>query len=153
VDDIADAILKDIIKPKWSDKKKAVAIYDYTRNHITYTGYSDKSDWEAEAIRGVRYGVGDCFTYYSVARALLTRAGLPNITVTRYRGEGHHWWSMVYVEGGFYHYDCGPRHWGGRFCLLTDAQLTKYSKEHENVYIWDYAHKPKTPTKKLFDVY
>lgn len=150
---IADEVLQDIIEDSWSDIKKARAIYNYTREHISYVGYSNKTNWEKEAVNGIRYGKGDCFTYYAVARILLTRAGIPNLEVTRVRGEGHHWWSMVYVKGGWYHYDCGPRRDGGRFCLLTDAQLKKYSKEHKNVYIWDYKGKPKTPKKQLSTVY
>lgn len=153
VDEIAEEVLSDIIKDKWSVKKKATAIYDYTREHISYVGVSNKKSWEKEAINGIRYGKGDCFTYYAVARALLTRAGIPNIEVTRYRGKGHHWWNMVYVEGGWYHYDCGPRTGGGRFCLLTDAQLTQYSKTHGNKYIWNYKKIPKSSKKKLSTVF
>ena len=63
--------------------------------------------------------------YYCVSRALLTRAGIPNIEVTRVQGYGHHWWNMAYVNGGFYHFDTCPRKAGGRFCLVTDAQLKK----------------------------
>lgn len=153
VDEIAEEVLSDIIKDKWSVKKKATAIYNYTRGHISYVGTSNKKSWEKEAVNGIRYGKGDCFTYYSVARALLTRAGIPNIEVTRYRGEGHHWWNMIYVEGGWYHYDCGPRNGGGRFCMLTDAQLKQYSKTHGNKYIWNYKKIPKTPKKKLSRIF
>lgn len=153
VDEIAEEVLSDIIKDKWSVKKKAIAIYNYTRGHISYVGTSNKKSWEKEAVNGIRYGKGDCFTYYSVARALLTRAGIPNIEVTRYRGEGHHWWNMIYVEGGWYHYDCGPRNGGGRFCMLTDAQLKQYSKTHGNKYIWNYKKIPKTPKKKLSTIF
>lgn len=153
VDKYAEIILKTIIKKSWSDKRKYQAIYNYTRKHISYIGYSDKSDWEQGAIGGIKKGAGDCYTYYALARALLTRAGLPNIEVTRVRGEGHHWWNMVYLNGGWYHYDCGPRRGGGKFCLLTDQQLKAYSASHGNIYIWDYAGKPKTPKKKISNVY
>lgn len=152
-DEIADEVLSDIVKKNWSVKKKAIAIYNYTRRHISYVGTSNKSNWEREAVNGIRYGRGDCFTYYAVARLLLTRAGIPNIEVTRYRGRGHHWWNMVYVEGGWYHYDCGPRVGGGRFCLLTDSQLTQYSQTHGNKYIWNYKKIPKSPKKKLSKVF
>lgn len=153
VDKYASEILSKIIKKDWSVYQKATAIYDYTRHHISYVGYSQKGDWENGAIQGIRYGRGDCFTYYAVARALLTRAGIPNILVKRYRGAGNHWWNMVYVNGGWYHYDCGPRPGGGRFCMLTDEQLTAYSKTHGNKYIWNYDAVPKSPTKKLTSVF
>jgi hypothetical protein len=149
LDSMADSILSKITRSSWSDTKKARAIYNYTRGHIAYTGYSDKSSWEREAINGIRYGKGDCFTYYAVARALLTRAGIPNIQVTRVKGHGHHWWNMVYVQGGFYHFDCTPRTAGGKFCLLTDSQLSAYSRGHGNSHIWAYSKKPKSATKQL----
>lgn len=153
VDRYASEILSRITKPGWSVYQKATAIYNYTRHHISYVGYSKKGNWENGAITGIRYGRGDCFTYYAVARALLTRAGIPNILVKRYRGAGRHWWNMVYVNGGWYHYDCGPRPGGGRFCMLTDEQLTAYSKTHGNKYIWNYDAVPKSPKKKLTSVF
>ena len=153
LDSYCDTVLSKIIKSSWSDTKKARAIYNYTRGHISYTGVSDKSSWEREAVNGIRYGRGDCFTYYSVARALLTRAGIPNIKVTRVKGEGHHWWNMVYVQGAFYHYDACPRREGGRFCLVTDAQLKKYSSRYGNSHIWAYDKKPKSGTKILSSIF
>lgn len=151
-DQMADSVLKSITKSSWSNEKKARAIYNYTRGHIAYTGYSDKSSWEREAINGMRSGSGDCFTYYAVARILLTRAGIPNICVRRVRGHGNHWWNMVYVRDGFYHFDTCPRLSGGRFCLVTDSQLTAYSNGNGNSHIWDYKHIPKSAAKKISSV-
>lgn len=153
VDQIADQVLSRIIRKDWSPQKKATAIYNYTRRHIVYVGTSNKNSWEQEAIHGIRYGRGDCFTYYAVARELLTRAGIPNIEVTRHRGAGHHWWNMVYTGKGWYHFDCGPRIGGGRFCLLTDAQLTNYSRSHGNKYIWNYAKIPKSAKQTLTRIF
>lgn len=153
LDSMASTLLKRLTKESWSDTQKAKAIYNYTRGHISYTGYSDKSSWEKEAVNGIRYGKGDCFTYYAVARALLTRAGIPNIEVTRVQGHGHHWWSMAYVQGAFYHFDTCPRTQGGRFCLVTDAQLKEYSSHHGNSHIWAYDKKPKSGTKVLTSIY
>lgn len=93
---MADTVLGRIIK-KTGRIGKSDCYYNYTRGHIAYTGNSNKSSWEKEASNGLRYGRGDCFTYYCVSRALLTRAGIPNIEVTRVQGYGHHWWNMAYV--------------------------------------------------------
>lgn len=149
----ADDVLRDIIKPSWSDTKKAKAIYSYIRGNLFYTGSSDKSDWEKEARRGLINGYGDCFTYYAVARALLTRAGIPNIEVTRVKGHGRHWWNMAYVQGGFYHFDACPRRRGGKFCLVTDSQLKAYSRSYGNSHIWDYDKKPKSAKKKISSIF
>lgn len=153
VDQIADQVLSRIIRKDWSLQKKSTAIYNYTRRHIAYVGTSNKGSWEREAVNGIRYGRGDCYTYYAVARELLTRAGIPNIEVTRHRGAGHHWWNMVYTGKGWYHFDCGPRIGGGRFCLLTDAQLTNYSRTHGNKYIWNYRKIPKSPEQTLTRIF
>ena len=154
LDQMADTVLGRIIKKDWSDRKKATAIYNYTRGHIAYTGNSNKSSWEKEASNGLRYGRGDCFTYYCVSRALLTRAGIPNIEVTRVQGYGHHWWNMAYVNGGFYHFDTCPRKAGGRFCLVTDAQLKNYSATvGKRSHIWAYSQKPKSPEKVLSSIF
>ena len=153
LDTYCDKILSRIIKPSWSDTKKVNAIYRYTRNLISYTGHSDKSNWEKAAVDGFNCGLGDCFTYYAVARALLTRAGIPNIEVTRVAGYGHHWWNMVYVQGGFYHFDACPRRGGGNFCMVTDRQLKAYSSRHGNSHIWAYKKKPKSGTKVLSRIF
>ena len=153
LDTYCDKILSRIIKPSWSDTKKVKAIYRYTRNHISYTGHSNKSSWEKAADDGINCGLGDCFTYYAVARALLTRAGIPNIEVTRVAGYGHHWWNMVYVQGGFYHFDACPRRGGGNFCMVTDRQLKAYSSSHGNSHIWAYKKKPKSGTKILSRIF
>ena len=153
MDRLADGILSRIVQKNWSKFKKATAIYDYTRRVISYVNTSDKSDWEKEAVNAMTIGVGDCFTYYSLARALLTRVGIPNIEVTRYRGEGHHWWNMVYVRGGWYHYDCFPRMAGDRYCMITDAQLKEYSRTHGNKYIWNYKALPKSAKKIITQIH
>ena len=153
MDRLADGILSRIVQKNWSKFKKATAIYDYTRRVISYVNTSDKSDWQKEAVKAMTLGIGDCFTYYSLARALLTRAGIPNIEVTRYRGEGHHWWNMVYVRGGWYHYDCFPRMAGDRYCMITDAQLKEYSRTHGNKYIWNYKALPKSAKKIITQIH
>lgn len=156
LDEMADKILKQITKPGWSNTKKAKAIYNYARENITYVGYSDKTNWEKEAMNGIRLGKGDCFTYYSVARILLTRSGIPNIEVRRVkpdnRGHTRHWWNMVYVQGDYYHYDASPRSVGGTFCLITDEQMKEYSRTHGNSHIWAYHKIPVSGTKHLSDV-
>ena len=149
-DKLADEVLDAIVKKSWTDQRKVTAIYEYAHGHIAYTGTSDKSSWEKEAARGIRNGRGDCFTYYSVVRLLLTRCGIPNLEVKRVQGHGRHWWNMAYVGTGFYHVDACPRRSGGKLCLLTDAQLKSYSANRgNNSHIWDYAGKPKSATKVI----
>lgn len=154
VDEMADSVLREITQKNWSDEKKAVAIHNYTRRHIVYNGVEGSPSWEKEAQNGFWTGRGNCYTFYSVARILLTRAGIPNIEVTRVKGVGEHTWNMAYVDGGWYHIDCNPRKTGGRFCLLTDAQLKDYSSRYgHNSHIWAYDKKPKSGTKVKYPVF
>ena len=49
--------------------------------------------------------------------------------------------------------DC-PRKAGGRFCLLTDAQLKNYSATvGKRSHIWAYSQKPKSPEKVLSSIF
>lgn len=125
---IADIILKAKIK-SGSDVEKLRRIYQYVQGNCSYTGSGSHTDWRATAAKGIRNHSGDCFTYYAVAKLLITRSGIPHIMVRRYpERPGHnHWWNLVYVQGGWYHFDTTPRSRKGYFCLQTDEQLHMYS--------------------------
>lgn len=153
VDNMADQILSKIIKDSWSDVEKAEAIYKYVRKNYSYVDHSDKSSWTKSAEYGLRYQSGDCFTYYAAARILLTRAGIPNIMIKKVDGySSGHWWNLVYVKGGWYHYDTTPRKNQAYFCLLTDSQLLSYSKKNGNCHDFNsdlYPARGKKQIKKL----
>lgn len=151
LDRYASKVLKSITRKNWSAKRKATAIGNYSNSHIRYSGHHRSYNWESEAIAALRSRNGDCFTYYSLTRALLTRAGIPNIKVKLVHvGRRHHFWNMAYVRGGFYHLDSCPRRPRKKFILLTDAQLRYYATHVErNSHVWDYAHIPKTPKNAI----
>lgn len=149
LEDTCDSLLKKITKKDWSQVQKARAIYKYVRSHISYSDREKHVNWRNEAINAVMFQAGDCFTYYSLSRALLTRAGIPNIMIRRYPHVDNydHFWNLVYIKGGWYHFDTTPRRRGGNFCLVTDSQLTGYDsgtmfRFKKNTY-------PKRATKKL----
>lgn len=125
---IADIILSTSIK-SGSDVQKLRSIYQYVKGHCSYVGSGSHTNWRATAVKGIRNHSGDCFTYYSISKLLITRAGIPHIMVRRYpsRAGSDHWWNLVYVKGGWYHFDTTPRSRKGYFCLQTDAQLHMYS--------------------------
>ncbi|MCR4717385.1 MAG: hypothetical protein K5656_09395 [Lachnospiraceae bacterium] len=145
----ADAVLSAITSPGWSDDKKLRAIYSYVHSHCTYTGYGPHADYRNTGLKGIQNGRGDCFTFYSVSRLLITRSGIPNLEVRRSPAHaGHnHWWNLVYVNGGWYHFDATPRARPGYFCLQTDAQLRIYSTD----YTFSFNKKlyPKRATKRI----
>lgn len=146
---IADLILSSITKSSWSDEKKLRKIYTYVKGHCSYTGDGSHSNWRMAALKGIKSGNGDCFTFYAMSRLLITRAGISNIMVRRYpsRKGYDHWWNLVYVKGGWYHFDTTPRRRGGKFCLVTDAQLRLYSSG--STFRFKESLYPKRATKKI----
>lgn len=145
---VADEVLKSIIKKSWSDEKKARKIYAYVKKRCSYVGSSKHVNWRTAGLRGIRYQSGDCYTYYSVCRLLLTRAGIPNIMIKRYPVyNARHFWNLAYVSGGWYHFDTTPRTRKGKFCLVTDAQLRGYSRG--NTFSFNKKLYPKRATKRI----
>ena len=111
---------------------------------MAYVDSNDHASWERSSLYAIRYNSGNCFCYYALSRLLLTRCGIPNQPVPRYRGHGHHWWNFVYIKGSWYHFDTTPRRRNGYFCLWTDARLTAYSNRAGNSHIWNRKWVPKS---------
>ena len=102
---LAQGVLKEIIKDDMVRAEQLKAVFDYVRDHVHYVGDSDKTDWRKEAVRGFRTGRGDCFTFYSVTRALLDELGIEYMSVTRLGGATRHYWTIVNLGTGWYHFD------------------------------------------------
>ena len=149
LEDYCDSILKKITKNDWSQLKKARAIYKYVRSHISYSDRDKHVNWKKEALEVIMFQAGDCFSYYSLARALLTRVGIPNIMIRRYPHVNNydHFWNLVFIKGGWYHFDTTPRRRGGNFCLVTDSQLTGY--DSGSMFKFNKKIYPKRATKKI----
>jgi len=147
--ELAAQVLDSITNSSMTKKEIALAIYEWCNTRITYTNSSDKSDWVAEAVNGLRIRAGDCFTYFSVAKALLTQTDIPNIDVLKSdTSHSSHFWSLVDVGEGWYHFDTTPRKGeGDYFFLVTDEQLETYSQSHSNSHIFDHSLYPATPTQ------
>ena len=147
--ELAAQVLDSITNSSMTKKEIALAIYEWCNTRITYTNSSDKSDWVAEAVNGLRIRAGDCFTYFSVAKALLTQTDIPNIDVLKSdTSHSSHFWSLVDVGEGWYHFDTTPRKGeGDYFFLVTDEQLETYSRSHSNSHIFDHSLYPATPTQ------
>ena len=105
VHDMAQAVLSEIIEPDMVTAEKLLAVFEYVRGHIRYTGSSNKTDWRREAVRGNAEGRGDCFTTYCLTRALLDELKVPYMSVTRRGGHTRHYWVIVNIGTGWYHFD------------------------------------------------
>lgn len=145
---MADGILKKITTDEMSLREKAWEIFEWVKGHVSYTGSSDKSSWLKEAYRGMKNGVGDCFTYYAVSQALLTRAGIDNMRVTRVGGRTRHYWNLINCGDGWYHFDTCPTKDKHITFMLTDKEVEKYTKQRgNNYYNFDKSLYPATPDK------
>lgn len=138
-----------IFKSGMSKGQQAKAIYNWCRANIGYSGHSDKSSWKKAAVAGFKNRSGDCYTYFACAKALFEYCGITNIDVVKVRNsssESRHYWSLVNVGSGYYHFDATPRKGGFNGFMRTDAQLKKYSDGHKNSHRFDSSKYPATPT-------
>ena len=146
---LAKALLNEITTPQMDKMQIAKTIYDWCIENISYTDSSDKSSWVIGAIQGLKQRSGDCYNYFATAKALLTQAGIKNVDIVRSdTSESSHFWSLVDLGEGYYHFDCTPRIGDeDYFFMVTDAQLEAYSKAHENSHVFDASLYPKRATK------
>lgn len=152
IDEAIDKALALIIKDDMTIEQKAYAIYNYTYDNIAYTGVSTKGDYRVEAYNGLTNFQGDCYTYFSVAKALLNKIGAKTIDVERAPGvrNDHHYWLLVDLGTGYYHFDATRRaHYFNGF-MATDAQVKQYSTNVVNgFYYFDESLYPATPTTEF----
>lgn len=147
---LAGEILAEITTEGMTDMEVAFAIYRWTGSNIAYVGSSDKTDWGAAAYRGFTERIGDCYTYFAVAKALFIAAGIENMDVVKCNhGGSSHYWSLINLGDGWYHVDCTPRRSPGRFFMNTDAELESYSQANNNSHIFEGSLYPRRATKSV----
>jgi hypothetical protein len=151
---LANLILKRILTDDMSDMEKLGRIYDWVRFECDYVDSSDKSSWVNAAISMIDTRKGDCFSYFAVAKALLENAGFETVNVEKSNTEhSRHYWSLVKIDDGWYHYDTTPRHGDGDyFCMVTDKQLADYSAANGDSHIWDKTLYPAVSEKIITDM-
>lgn len=151
VDALADAVLADIITDGMSRKEQTRAVYDYVYSHVKYVGTSDKTNWLIGAYVGFVNGRGDCYNYFACSKALLTRLGIPNVDVWRTGGTSDHYWQLVDVGEGYYHFDACPHPNGYPLVsfLITENEARAYTEMaadvRKNYYVYDYDACPVEP--------
>lgn len=137
VDALADAVLAKIITEDMSDYDKLSAIYRWIRSNVGYINHSDKGDWVKAAYEGLAQGQGDCYVYACVSKELLTRAGITNKDIAKIPARTEHYWNLVDIGEGWYHFDACPRKDKAVFCYVTDAELMEYSNAHNGTHNYD----------------
>ena len=133
---LAQDVLRGLVTDDMVAAEKLRAVFNYVRGHVHYVGNSDKSDWRKEAARGFKTGKGDCFTFYSVTRALLDELEIDYMSVTRKGGRTRHYWVIVNIGTGWYHFDptIAPHHkhkcfmWTNKQCQIK-PYFWRYEKD------------------------
>jgi len=152
---LADEVLAQITTEDMTLREKAWEIYKYVNTRVTYTGFSDKTDWMKEAYNGIVNGVGDCFTYYSMSQLLLNRIGIQTLSIERLTkpGEAKHYWHLVNYGEGWYHFDACIHRPPFVSFMVTDEELEAYSRRHKDSYYYRYdkSKYPATPKKSSSD--
>lgn len=138
----ADSVLARIITPEMSQLEQVRAIFDYIRSHVSYINHSEKDDWVRGAYEGLMYGKGDCFVYACMSKVLLTRAGIANIDIVKIPARTSHYWNLVNVGDGWYHFDTTPRKDHPVIFMWTEAQMMEYSGKHNNSHNYDHSLYP-----------
>lgn len=141
-----------IIREGMTNTEKLWAIYDWCRKSISYSGHSDKGDWKKAAVAGFKKRSGDCFTYFACAKALMEYCGIENIDVIKIKDttdQSSHFWSLVDIGTGYYHFDATPRIGGFDGFMLTDRQLQDYSLANKNSHRYHTNLYPATPAEKF----
>lgn len=147
INEFADEILAKITTGTMSQREKARAIYDWCRVNIRYStstshlmGYFNKA-----AYSGFTRHYGNCYTYYAVASALLTRAGITNIEIHRNSETNPHYWNLVEMDGAWYHFDTCPQPAPHKLevFLLKDAEVRAFPLAY--YYNFDLTKFPATP--------
>ena len=126
-----DRVLDEILEDGMTAEQQANAIFNYVYNNIKYGGSSDKTDWKAAAYKGLTKGEGDSFTCYAVSYALLQRIDCKLLSVERAGGSGEHFWCLVDLGSGWYHFDACSNAPDGTHCFMkTSNELEKVSSSY-----------------------
>jgi len=140
---LADSILAEILTEDMTPLEKVTAIYDYIKGHVGYVSHSEKGDWLKAAYDGLTTGRGDCYTYASTSKLLLTQAGIANMDIAKIPAKSNHVWNLVDIGDGWYHFDTCPRRGlTEKILMWTDEKLMEYSESHNKSHNYDHSAYP-----------
>ena len=147
VDELADRLISRIITSTMTQRQKAEAIYNWCAVNIRYSSATSHlmGYFNQAAYTGLTKYYGNCYTYYAVASALLTRVGIENIEIHRNDPTRPHYWNLVKMDGSWYHFDTCPQPSPHRLrvFLLTDSEVRAFPLDY--YYNFDASNYPATP--------
>lgn len=142
VNALADAVLADIIKDGMDQKAQAKAVFNWVVNNITYSETAGIDDLYSAAYKGMYYHVGDCTVKQKTAEVLLNRLGIKNMEIEKIRDTRGHYWLLIDIGEGWYHYDPNLQLDGTLIFYWHDADLWAYSNAHKNTHNYDPSKYP-----------
>lgn len=156
-----EKIIPTIISSDMTKEEKCRQIYAYVQKSITYAPTSKSHDYIEVAYDALFVsGEGDCFAYFSAAKALLDYLGIENMDIERSEDnvEGTHFWNYVNIGTNespqWYHFDCTEltHDYNETGCLLTNVQVKAYDEWRfdalgTNFRQYDKSKYPKASTK------
>jgi len=139
VERLADAVLSEIINDGMDKKAKAKAIFNWIQRSVSYVNTGDKTTVVLSSYDALKKGKGDCYTFFAIGEFLLTRAGIDNKPLTRVGGTARHYWSIVNVGEGWYHFDSCPTFDHHNGFMMTESEVQAYTKKrgNQNYYVYD----------------
>ncbi|MBR4706931.1 MAG: hypothetical protein IKP29_02615 [Pseudobutyrivibrio sp.] len=142
VNAMADEILATIITDGMDQKTQARAVFDWVVNNITYSETAGIDDLLSAAYKGMYYRIGDCTVKQKTAEVMLNRLGIKNMEIEKIRDTRGHYWLLIDIGEGWYHYDPNLQLDGTLIFYWHDADLWKYSDAHKNTHNYDPSKYP-----------
>ena len=119
----ADEIIEKVLGDAPRDMEALETLFKWTKKNIHYVNYFEQNDDISAAWEGLVYERGDCYVYACASKELLTRAGFKNDMIRTAR----HYWNLVDLGEGWYHFDTTPHLELPNLCLITTDELLAYS--------------------------
>lgn len=138
----ADEILSEIITDGMTQKQQAKAVFDWVVKNITYSETAGIDDLLSAAYKGMFYRIGDCTVKQKTAEVMLNRLGIKNMEIEKIRDTRGHYWLLIDVGEGWYHYDPNLQLDGTLIFYWHDADLWAYSNAHKNTHNYDPSKYP-----------
>lgn len=138
----ADAILAEILTDDMSRYEVAEAIFHWINQNIIYSNTTPKTTWVEGAYRGLFERKGDCFVYATLSQCMLTRVGIPNMIIGFSNPRMTHYWNLIDLGEGWYHWDVTKRTNGLYFFYVSDAELMAFSNANNGTHAYDPTQYP-----------
>ena len=142
VNAMADEILAEIVTGDMSKLEQAKAVFNWVVDNITYSETAGIDDLYSAAYKGMYNRIGDCTVKQKTAEVMLNRLGIKNMEIEKIRDTRGHYWLLIDVGEGWYHYDPNLQLDGTKIFYWHDADLWEYSNAHHNTHNYDPSKYP-----------